>query len=169
MLRLIASQLMAHVTVKTTEEGVMVRPYTSNPQFGYLVLESNEVVMEGEWAREKVRTHIMKGETRILEAIVQKTKGVMPGRIAVREFREGEVPAELQSRINSKLPYEEAVEGLLKRAGKDGPVLTSEGLRILRFTDYDAGETIADTRVAHDNVAEVAAWKQAQGAAKLPK
>lgn len=160
---------MAHVTVKTTEEGVMVRPYTSNPQFGYLVLESNEVVMEGEWAREKIRTHIMKGETRILEAIVQKTKGVMPGRIAVREFRETEVPAELQSRINSKLPYEEAIEGLLKRAGKEGPVLMSDGQRILRFTDYDASETITDIRVAHDNVAEVTAWKQAQGAAKLPK
>jgi hypothetical protein len=161
---------MAHVTVKPNETGAMVRPYASNAAFAYLLLESSEIVMDGEWAREKTRTHIMKGETKILEAIIQKSKGVLPGRIAVREFKEGEVPAELQSRINSKIPYEEAIEGLLKRAGKDGPVLVADGQRILRFTDYDANESIMDIRVAHTNQQEVAAWKAAagSGAAKLP-
>lgn len=172
MLRSIASQLMAHVTVTPAENGALVRPYAQSPEYAYMVLSSSELVSDGQWMREKVRTHILKGETAILEKFAQQSKGVLPGRIVVREFLESAIPAELMARLNKTQTFEEAVEPFLKRAGQDGPVLTREGQRIVRFTDYDPAGTMQDISIAHDNVAEVSAWKSAQagsGSANLPK
>ena len=39
----------------------------------------------------------------------------------------------------------------MKRAGRDGPELTADGERILRFTEYDASGEGSDKSQAHDN------------------
>lgn len=169
MLRSIASQLMAHVTVTPAENGALVRAYVNSPEYAYMVLESSELVSDGQWMREKKRTHILKGDTATLEKFAQQTKGVLPGRIAVREFLESAIPADLLTRLDKSKTFDEAVDNFLKRAGKEGPVLTREGQRIVRFTDYDPSGSMQDIVLAHDNVAEVTAWKAtASGSAQLP-
>ena len=155
------------------QTGALVTPFSSNPDYGYLQLQSVEMTQrDGGWLEEKRRSALLRAKTEVLESfIAQQGKTLMlPGRIVVREFVESNLPENYASRLNNKLSYEQAVQPFLKRAGKDGVALTCGGERILRFSDYDASGTQSDVSVAHDNVSEVAEFRAAVNAqsAKLP-
>jgi hypothetical protein len=155
------------------QTGALITPFNSNPDYSYLQLQSVEMIQrDGGWLEEKRRSALLRAKTSVLESFVaQHGKTLtLPGRIVVREFLEDELPENYASRLNKNLSYEQAVQPFLKRAGKDGVALTSNGQRILRFSDYDASGTQADISVAHDNVSEVAEFRAAVNAnsAKLP-
>lgn len=156
------------------QTGALITPFSSNPDYGYLQLQSVEMVQrDSGWLEEKRRSTLLRAKTSVLESFVaQHGKTLaLPGRIVVREFLENELPENYATRLNKNLSYEQAVQPLLKRAGKDGVALTKDGQRILRFSDYDPSGTQSDISVAHDNVSEVAEFRAAVGAkqgASLP-
>lgn len=154
------------------QTGALITPFNSNPDYSYLQLQSVEMIQRDGWLEEKRRSALLRAKTSVLESfIAQQGKSLtLPGRIVVREFLENELPENYATRLNKNLSYEQAVQPFLKRAGKDGVALTSNGQRILRFSDYDASGTQADISVAHDNVSEVAEFRAAVNAnsASLP-
>jgi hypothetical protein len=151
------------VNIKANAKGVFVNVYSSNPEFGYIVLETIATVFEGGWMRDSKRTCLMRGTVAGLENLVAATKSI-PGRIAVREYLEDEIPADVaKANLRDDISFEEAIAPYLKRAGQDGVNLTKGGKRIVRFTEYDAACIVQDIIISHDNVAEVAASK-GQGA-----
>lgn len=151
------------VNIKTNAKGAFVNVYSSNNEFGYIVLETVATVFEGGWIRDSKRTCIMRGTVERLEKLVAATKS-LPGRIAVREYLEDEIPADVaKANLRDDISFEEAIAPYLKRAGQDGVHLTKGGKRIVRFTEYDGACIVQDIIISHDNVAEVAASK-AEGA-----
>lgn len=145
------------VFIKPSENGAIINTYKSNPEYGYIQLQSEEMSVENGWVRNKVRSALLRAQTSMLEKFVQVygKNGTIPGRIVVREFVESQLPENFHSRLNKNLDWEEAIEPFIKRAGKDGVELTLGGERILRFTDYDASGKEQDIRVQHDNVSAV--------------
>ena len=155
------------VNIKANDKGAFVNVYTSNKEFGYIVLESNSISTVGGWVRESKRTCLIRGYVETLEKLVGAAPGKqMPGRIAVREYLEDAIPQDIAAReLRDDVTLEEALKPYFKRAGQDGVILTKDGKRIVRFTEYDASGTVQDITLSHDNVAEVTASK-AQGANK---
>lgn len=101
----------------------------------------------------------MRGTVERLEKLVAATKS-LPGRIAVREYLEDEIPADLaKAYLRDDVSFDEAIEPYVKRAGQDGVLLTRGGKRIVRFAEYDGACVVQDIILSHDNVAEVAASK----------
>lgn len=151
------------VTIKANAKGVLVNVYSTNKEFGYIVLETVATSFEKGWIRDSKRTCLMRGTVARLEDLVAATK-TLPGRIAVREYLEDEIPADVaKSNLRDDISLEEALEPYLKRAGQDGVHLTKGGKRIVRFTEYDGAGITQDIIISHDNIAEVAASK-AEGA-----
>jgi hypothetical protein len=75
----------------------------------------------------------------------------LPGNIVVEEYLEDEIPpAVAKVNLRDEVTFEEAIKGFLKRAGADGPVLTKDGKRIVRFTKWDPTGTVSDITVQHD-------------------
>jgi hypothetical protein len=149
--------------VPSAKSGSVVSAYESNPEFGYIQLEQSAHVAEGGWIREVKRSTLMRGEVPALEKFVKSNPTLtLPGNLTVNEFVEDEIPTDIANRfLNKKVAFEEAIEPFLKRAGQDGPVLTLDGKRIVRFTIWDmAGESF-DITVSHDNQAEVTAARAA--------
>lgn len=142
---------MSNVKIKLAENGAAVRVYTSNPEFGYMVLESSEIVANGEWIRETKRTHIMKGSTDLLQKYAAATKGNLPGKITVFECVESQIPENYAKRLRSDIAYEEAVDQFIKSNGEGGILMCGEE-RILRFTNYDASGKQEDILVAHTHI-----------------
>jgi hypothetical protein len=162
---------MNKVQIKPTETGALVSTYKNNPAYGYVTLQSEEMSTENGWIRNSVRTALLRAETSLLEKFVSVygKSGSIPGRIAVKEFTESNLPENYASRLNKNVSYEDAIAPYVKRAGKDGVELTLGGERILRFTDFDASGTEQDVRVAHDNVSAVAASRNVNAnSAALP-
>jgi len=153
------------VAIKTNSKGAFVNVYSSNAGFGYIVLESNSISTVGGWVRESKRTCLIRGTVETLEKLVAHAPGKqLPGRIAVREYLEDAIPQDIAAReLRDDVSLEEALAPYFKRAGQDGVILSKDGKRIVRFTEYDASGTIQDVTLSHDNVAEVTASK-AQGA-----
>jgi len=77
----------------------------------------------------------------------------------------------IQQHFDSSLPYEEQIDGYIKRAGSEGPALMSGGERILRFTIWDQSGSDTDLTVTHDNSEEIKAYNAASAdkSADLPK
>lgn len=151
------------VTIKANNKGVFVNVYSTNKEFGYIVLESVSTVFEGGWIRDSKRTCLMRGTVERLEKLVAATKS-LPGRIAVREYLEDEIPADVaKANLRDDVSFDEAIEPYVKRAGQDGVLLTRGGKRIVRFTEYDGACIVQDIILSHDNIAEVTASKS-QGA-----
>ncbi len=144
-----------------TETGALVTAYENNAEFGYVILESIETVFENGWMQEKKRSTIMKGKVETLTRFFAN-QGTLQGRISVTECLEDAIPPHLVSQLNKNLAFEEQIEPFIKKAGQDGINLTQNGSRILRFTAYDASGTSQDTRVQHDNIAEVKAQNAMQ-------
>jgi hypothetical protein len=151
------------VNIKANAKGVFVNVYSTNNEFGYIVLETVATSFEKGWIRDSKRTCLIRGTVKSLEELVAATKS-LPGRIAVREYLEDEIPADIaKANLRDDVSFEEAIAPYLKRAGQDGVNLTKGGKRIVRFTEYDGAGITQDIIVSHDNIAEVAASK-AEGA-----
>lgn len=147
------------VTIKANTKGVLVNVYATNKEYGYIVLETVATVFDGGWIRDSKRTCLMRGTVERLEKLVAATKS-LPGRIAVREYLEDEIPADVaKANLRDDVTFDEAIEPYVKRAGQDGVLLTRDGKRIVRFCEYDGAAIITDMTISHDNVAEVTASK----------
>jgi hypothetical protein len=153
------------VHIKPSADGSIINVYKNNPEFGYIQLRSVEKTFEGNWIRKKERNCLIRAEVELLEEFLQEEgkTGTLPGRIVVNEFTESQLPENYQSRLDKNKDWEEAIEPFLKRAGKDGILLTNGGERILRFTDYDRSGKSQDTTVAHDNVSAIQEARAAAG------
>ena len=159
------------VNVKANSQGGVVTSFSGNPEYGYVILESIETVMQNGWIQEKKRSTIMRGGTDMLSKHFTVGQQLV-GRISVTECLEDAIPADCSSQLQKDLPFEEQIAPYLKRAGSDeAPVLVAGGKRILRFTSYDTSSNSVDTRIQHDNVDDIKAYNSAktEGEAKLPK
>lgn len=152
---------MSKISIKPNADGAPISAYKSNPEFGYIVLESSVSTVDNGWLRKKTRTALVRAEIPLLVEFVQGFGSKIPGHIVVREYLESELPGNLQAQFDKADDYEEAVSSFIKRAGEDGPELTVGGERILRFSDYDATGQIQDISVMHDNQAEIAEFRAA--------
>jgi hypothetical protein len=151
------------VAIKPASTGALFTTYKSNPEFGYVVLESSSLVTTGGWIRESKRTCLIRASVATLEKFIatQAKGGTLPGKIQVREYLEDQVPAPLaKEHLREDVSFEEAIEPYLKKAGQDGPALTVNGLRILKFSNWDPTGEQQDIILQHDNIAEVAASKK---------
>ena len=160
---------MVQVTMNKEGNGV-VTAYPNNPQFGYVKLQSIETVFQNGWLKKKQRSTLMRGETEMLTEMFTAGQ-TMPGRITVTECTEDNIPAAQLTQLDKNKDFEEQIAPFLKRAGSDdAPLLMSEGKRILRFTEYDDSGKSTDTRIAHDNGADVKAYNAAKTSsdAQLP-
>ena len=146
------------VQIKPASDGALISVYKSNPTFGYIQLQSEEMSIENGWIRNKTRNCLLRAEIPMLETFLKTfaKNGTVSGRIVIREFTESDLPENFRARLDKNKPWEEAIEPFLKRAGKDGVLLTLGGERILRFTDLDTTGREQDLRVAHDNITEIA-------------
>jgi hypothetical protein len=164
---LIKSYTMSKVIIVPAESGALVRSYTNNPEFGYIVLESTEFTVGTGWVRESKRSALLRAKVSILTRFA--TNRELPGKINLQEYLEDSIPSDVaKAHLRSDLPFEEAIATFIKRAGKGGPALTRNGKRILFFQTYDPTGQSVDVTIAHDNGEEVSAVKQAMGSASLP-
>ena len=162
---------MSKVVIVPAASGALVRSYTNNPEFGYIVLESVEFSVGTGWVRESKRTALLRAKVAILTRFA--TTKELPGKINLQEFLEDSIPADVAKvHLRSDLPFEEAIATFIKRAGKDGPALKREGRRIVAFQTYDPTGQSVDVTIAHDNIAEITIYKAKQngenGDASLP-
>lgn len=164
------SRIMSTVKIAPGKTGNLVSTYTNNPEFGYIQLTSSDISVSGGWIRESKRSCLLRAKTQLLNQFVAMHKSLeVPGKIAVLEYLEDNIPAEIQKEfLRNDLPFEEAISGYLKRAGQDGPALTYEGKRIVRFSKYDPAGQVIDVHIAHDNVNEVATFKSSSDSAAFP-
>lgn len=149
--------------VPNKDTNAAITAYTQSPDYGYVQVSSTEMSVENGWVREKNRSTLIRAKVTELEKFVKHfAKGdKLPGRIQIQEFLESDVPEVFQSRFDKNKDYEAAIAPYIKRAGAKGPELTIGGERILRFTDYilTPTEQHADVMIAHDNGADVSAWR----------
>ena len=153
------------VAIKANDKGAFVNFYDSNKEFGYIVLEANSISTSGGWVRETKRSCLIRGKITTLEKFIADVPGKqLPGRLVVREFLEDAIPQDIAAKeLRDDVSLEEALAPYFKRAGKDGVILSKDGMRIVRFTEYDSSGTIQDSIISHDNVQEVTASIAAQG------
>jgi len=156
-------------TMKPNADGQLVTAYAGNPTFGYITLVSTQIVEQNGWLQEKDRTTLLRGKTDMLQRIAA-AKPTMQGSIKVTECLEDNIPDALVANFNKNQTREEQIAPFIKRAGENGPVLTLEGKRILRFTSFDPTGSAPDTRVFHDNKQEVVAFNavKSKAEANLP-
>jgi hypothetical protein len=149
--------------VPSAKTGQVVSSYESNKDFGYIQLEQSAHVADGGWIREVKRSTLMRGEVPALEKFVKSNPTLsLPGNLVVQEFLEDNIPEDVAAKfLNKKVSFEEAIEPFLKRAGQDGPVLTRDEKRIVRFTLWDMTGESMDITVSHTNQAEVTAARAA--------
>lgn len=163
--------------VPNKDTNALITAYQQSPDYGYLQVSSTEMTVEGGWVREKNRSTLIRAKvTELTNFVTHFAKAnKLPGRIQIQEFLESEVPPAFASRFDKNKDYEASVAPYIKRAGAKGPELTLGGERIMRFTDYvlTPTEQHADLMIAHDNGADVSAWRAdltaAQTAAKESK
>lgn len=152
---------MNEIKIVASENGALVRTY-NNPEFGYVVMESTDLVFGAGWIREAKRTCLLRAKTALLMQFAAQPK--IPGRIQVLEYLENAVPAAVQkAHLRDDIPWPEAIASFIKSAGSDGPALKVGDARILRFTQYDPSGQSMDIILQHDNVLEVDAYKAKKG------
>jgi hypothetical protein len=138
--------------VPNKKTSAIVSPYDNNPEFGYVQLEQSQMIVQGGWLRQVKRACLLRADVAILQQWVSMNKSLqLPGRIAVWEFAESELPNDVKAKyISNKMDYEDAIEQYIKRAGNDGDELaTEDGERILRFAFYDETGKVEDILVQH--------------------
>lgn len=150
--------------VPSAQSGEIATPYASNPEFGYVQLEQSAISTDGGWIRETKRSTLLRASMDILGKFIAAHKTlVLPGKLVVSEFTEDSVPqAVADKNFRKDVPYEEAIAQYIKRAGNQGVELTSNGQRILRFTEYDPSDSKQDILVAHDNKDAVKSQRDAE-------
>jgi hypothetical protein len=147
-------------TVRITpnkKSGDLVNAFKKNPELGFIQLESSDLAIGAGWIKESKRTALLKAKCTLLNAFIKANPSLeVPGKIGILEFTEDNVPEVIQKEyLRDDLSYEEAIESFIKRAGEDGPALTFQGKRILKFQKYDPSGEIKDIHIQHDNISEV--------------
>ena len=164
---------MNKVKIAPSKEGNLVTAYAGNAEFGFIILAQTTSLFVNGWLREVTKRTIMKGAVSALQSFVNANPTLeIGGNLVVKEYKESEVPEAIKSQhFDSSLPYEEQIDGYIKRAGSEGPALMSGGERILRFTIWDQSGSDTDLTVAHDNAEEIKAFNatSADKSADLPK
>lgn len=150
---------MSKIQIMPNKAGQMITVSTKNPEWGSIRLASSEMAIDAAsgFMKNNSKSFLVKDKVinlgKFLEAY---PTAVVPGKLVTVEFLESETPAEFSKLLNKNVTHEEAIASYVKRAGADGPELTVQGERILRYTKYDAASKLFDTIVSHDNVEEVA-------------
>jgi len=164
---------MSKVTIAPNKEGKLVTAYEGNAEFGYMVLAQTKSTFKDGWLRESTNRTIMKGGVDALESFVKGNPTLeLEGNLIVKEYLEDAIPeAVAKQHFNSDLTFEEQIANYIKRAGKDGPALMSEGKRIIRFVVWDQSGSAVDSSISHDNGAEVKAFnaQTTENSADLPE
>lgn len=153
--------MKAQVSVSPSESGAKIRISKSNPSQGSIVLVSEKAIVSGRWADTQTRITRIMGDVKALKVWMDAYGSEVPGQLVVLEFLESE-RAEYAHLLNPKKEGEEQLKYALKRAGKEGPVCTLKGERILRFTEYDPQGATQDRLISHDNQAEIQAWRDSK-------
>ena len=148
------------VLVKKTNDGNIVTPFSGNPEYGYVILHSVEDVFSNGWLQQKERTALIRGSVAMLSTAFATTSS-LPGRIAVTECLETDIPSHFANQFDKSLSFEEQISNFIKQAGEGGPVLVSGDKRILRFTEYNPDGNQGDVRIQHTNVEEILAFNSA--------
>jgi hypothetical protein len=156
--------MKAQVSVSPSESGAKIRVSKSNPSQGSIVLVSEKSIVSGRWADTQTRITRIMGDVKALKVWMDAYGAEVPGQLTVMEFLESE-KADYAHLLNPKKKGEEQLKYALKRAGKEGPVCTLKGERILRFTEYDPQGTMQDRLISHDNQAEIQAWRESKKSA----
>ena len=122
----------SNVTV-TAKDGKVVIASENKPEFGYVRVEQITTVMENGWMNEQKRSALIRGKVESLSKIFKAEGQVLSGKIIVKEsttaFRPDQEP---------------------KRAGKDGEILTHNGMPIYREAFYTDDANASDVLLAHD-------------------
>jgi hypothetical protein len=148
------------ITIKPFSDGKLIQSYKSNPEFGYVILESDELYFDesihgleflktnGDKSKLPKRQAILRGRFETLKKFVEICYcKELPGRIRVQEYLENEVPENVRAQfIRDDIAYEEAISPYLKkfhykthfRLKKNDAsiVLKSQGQRILHFMEW---------------------------------
>ena len=162
------------ITIKPFPDGEIVHIYKNNPEFGYIVLESQEpyfcptylnefLSSNGDKTKIPKRLVCLRGKTETLKKIVKASHNkTLPGRIIVTEYLEDEIPEDVISlNLRDDVPFEEAIKPYLLlvnnkndsienkirdrfKEKSNDEFLTKNGKRILRFFKYDIKEDTED-------------------------
>jgi hypothetical protein len=114
------------ITIKPFSGGKLIQSYKSNPEFGYLVLESDEPFLcptiisdvqlletfDAKSFKFPKRQALLRAKTETLEKFVKASNDkTLPGRIRITEYLEDEIPEDVKkANIRDDIPYEEAIK-----------------------------------------------------------
>ena len=116
------------ITLKPFSGGRFIHVYESYPEFGYVVLESDEPFFCPTLLRDinlkssdvksfkfPKRQALLKGKTETLKKFVKASHGkTLPGRIVITEYLEDEIPEDVKSEnLRDDVPFEEAIKPYL--------------------------------------------------------
>jgi hypothetical protein len=117
------------ITIKPFSDGKLIQSYKSNPEFGYLILESNEPFLcptiisdvqlletfDAKSFKFPKRQALIRTKIDTLEKFIKSsTNRTLPGRIRITEYLEDEIPEEvIKLNIRDDIPFEEAIKPYL--------------------------------------------------------
>ena len=116
------------ITIKPFSNDKLIHVYKSNPEYGYVVLESDESFFCPTLLRDinlkssdvksfkfPKRQALLKGKTETLKKFVKASHGkTLPGRIVITEYLEDEIPEDVKSEnLRDDVPFEEAIKPYL--------------------------------------------------------
>lgn len=128
---------MSKVKVTTNPTtGEIITQSASNPEFGYVRVESQTVQFRNGWADVQKRSALIRGKVTALEALNLKENSVMSGKIVIKESLTPSNPENLQQD--------------LKVNPKTSAVLTVDGQPIYRTAFYTEDSSASDVFVKHD-------------------
>ena len=137
------NEMNQKVFVKKDELGNVIR-LSSNPDYGYVLLEQSRITIKNNWANNKKFTTLLHGTLEDLKAMDFENVEYLSGNIVVRE---------------SVIPFDsDNPNRNIKIAGDTGIILCNEnGEPIYRKTVYDPSGTMIDELVPHANGDEIKA------------
>jgi sulfatase maturation enzyme AslB (radical SAM superfamily) len=117
------------ITIKPFSDGKLIHAYKSNPEFGYIVLESDELYFDesihgleflktnGDKSKLPKRQALLRGSIKRLEQFVEVfRKKNLSGRIRITEYLEHEIPENVKkANIRDDIPYEQAIKPFIKK------------------------------------------------------
>lgn len=134
------------VTIKTDDNGMVIRQSKNNPEYGHIVLQQSRVSIQSNpanpknvgWVKSNNITTLLKGTMEELKLFGFTKDTILPGKIVVKE---------------STTPFsEENPDQHLKIAGDTGIICCLYGEPIYRMTFYTADVNEQDEFIQHDNV-----------------
>ena len=128
MIEVMESEQKYKITLKPFSGGRFIHVYESYPEFGYVVLESDEPFFCPTLLRDinlkssdvksfkfPKRQALLKGKIEILKKFVKASNDkTLPGRIRITEYLEDEIPEDVKKvNISDDIPFEEAIKPYL--------------------------------------------------------